>query len=114
MQETTDNTTAQQEDTAQESSAQKSESSKFSLDSFFNEADIMRQELALQMHLAQMDAKDEYEKLDKHFESFKVKSKEMLESAGEFGEEFGEDLQESFKRFASKFKEQYENIKNKM
>ncbi|RKZ63887.1 MAG: hypothetical protein DRQ44_09695 [Gammaproteobacteria bacterium] len=64
-----------------------------------------RGSIQVQLHLLNMDAKDEWNELEKKYQKFKIKASAVAEvtadSAGEVGEAIklvGEELQEGYKR----------------
>ncbi|MCW8852911.1 MAG: hypothetical protein OQK44_09620 [Gammaproteobacteria bacterium] len=71
----------------------------------FKELEEERGKLQVQLHLLSMDAKEEWNELEKKFEKFKSKASTVAEvaedSAGEVGEALklvGEELREGYKK----------------
>jgi len=75
----------------------------------FKELNAEREELQLQLHLLSLDAREEWDELEKKFEQFKTKASAVAEvteeSAGEVGEALklvGEELHKGYKKIRSK------------
>jgi hypothetical protein len=71
-----------------------------------------RDELKLKMHLASMDAREEYEEAEKKWDQVKVKASDIADDAVETSEEFiakskivGEELKETYKRILQRLSE---------
>ena len=64
-----------------------------------------RDEIKLKLHLASLDAKEEFEEADKHWDTLKNKAAEIADDSKETSEEFiakakivGEELKEAYNR----------------
>ncbi len=66
-----------------------------------------RDELALQIHLASMDIKDDWEALEQKWEHFKTKGKQVRKEVNESTEE----VEESVKFLGEEIKDGYQRIK---
>jgi len=87
------------------------------------DAQTLRDELALQIHLGATEAKEEFEKLEPHLNKFKQKTKEIADAAGDTAKELaiaaelgikansGEDLKAALKLTAEELKEGFEKIR---
>ena len=71
-----------------------------------------RDEIALKMHLASMDAKEEFEEAEKKWGQVKTKASEIADDAVETSEEYiakakivGEELKETYHRIAKRLSE---------
>lgn len=71
-----------------------------------------RDEVALKMHLASMDAKEEFEEAEKKWGQVKTKASEIADDAVETSEEYiakakivGEELKETYHRIAKRLSE---------
>jgi hypothetical protein len=95
-----------------ENSTEQTEAAKLTFDKILSEAQQIRDELALQIHLGKMEAQDEFANLDINYEDFKAKSKEILKSAEETGGELGDAAKAGLKVAVNEFKKGYERIKN--
>ncbi len=68
-----------------------------------------REELTLKLHLASMDAKDEFEETEKQWQQIKINAAEIADESKETSEEFiakakivGEELKEAYQRIAKR------------
>jgi hypothetical protein len=68
-----------------------------------------RDEIMLKLHLATMEAKEEFEEADKHWDTLKVKAAEIADDSKETSEEFiakakivGEELKEAYSRISKR------------
>lgn len=73
------------------------------------EAKVKRDELKLQMHLASMEAKEEFQEAEKKWKKFKDKALEIKDEAIETSDEvlvktkiIGEELKETYHRIAKR------------
>lgn len=73
---------------------------------------VEREELQLKLHLASMEAKDEFSEVDKQWQQIKHKASEIADESIETSEEFiakakivGEELKESYHRIAKRLSE---------
>ncbi|QPK62344.1 hypothetical protein IVG45_16000 [Methylomonas sp. LL1] len=71
-----------------------------------------REELRLKLHLAGMDAKEEFEEAEKQWQQIKTKASEIADDSIETSEEYiakakiiGEELKESYHRIAKRLSE---------
>lgn len=71
-----------------------------------------REELRLKLHLAGMDAKEEFEEAEKQWQQIKTKAAEIADDSIETSEEYiakakiiGEELKESYHRIAKRLSE---------
>jgi hypothetical protein len=74
--------------------------------------DSVREELQLKLHLASMEAKDEFEEAEKQWLQIKNKAAEIADESIETSEEYiakakivGEELKEAYQRVAKRFSE---------
>jgi hypothetical protein len=72
-----------------------------------NALKTQREELILQMHLASVEAKDEWEKLEKKWSTFSLKAEKVL---GEI-KEASQDVEDDLKMLGDDLKEHYSHIK---
>ena len=68
-----------------------------------------RDEIMLKLHLASMEAKEEIEEADKHWEDLKIKAAEIADESKETSEEYiakakiiGEELKEAYSRISKR------------
>ena len=68
-----------------------------------------RDELKLKLHLASMEAKEEFEEADKNWDQLKIKAAEIADDSKETSEEFiakakivGEELKEAYNRISKR------------
>jgi len=78
---------------------------KIEFDSLLEKLKSQRDELMLKLHLASMEAKEEIEEADKHWEDLKIKAAEIADESKETSEEYiakakivGEELKEAYNR----------------
>jgi hypothetical protein len=81
-------------------------------ESLLNNLDSVREELQLKLHLASMDARDEFEEAEKQWQLIKNKAAEIADDSVETSEEFvakakivGEELKDSYHRIAKRISE---------
>lgn len=72
-----------------------------------NALKTQREELILQMHLASVEAKDEWEQLEKRWHTFSLKAEKVL---GEI-KEASKDVEDDLKMLGDDLKEHYSHIK---
>ena len=68
-----------------------------------------RDEIKLKLHLASLDAKEEFEEADKHWDTLKNKAAEIADDSKETSEEFiakakivGEELKDAYSRISKR------------
>ena len=68
-----------------------------------------RDEIALKLHLASMEAKEEFEEADKHWDALKNKAAEIADESKETSEEYvakakiiGEELKDAYSRISKR------------
>ncbi|MDD5268466.1 MAG: hypothetical protein PHO08_15290 [Methylococcales bacterium] len=78
---------------------------KIEFDNLFEKLKSERDEIILKLHLASMEAKDEFEEADKHWDTLKNKAAEIADESKETSEEFiakakivGEELKDAYNR----------------
>jgi hypothetical protein len=76
----------------------------------FKELDTERGKLELKLHLLSMDAKEDWDELEKKFEAFKTKASAVAEVT----EESASDVGEALKLVAEEIREGYRKIRNSM
>lgn len=76
----------------------------------FKELNTEREKLQVQLHLLNMDAKVEWEELEKKYEHLKTKTSEVAEVTGDSAAEVGEAL----KLVGEELREGYKRIKDSM
>jgi hypothetical protein len=71
-----------------------------------------RDEITLKLHLASMEAKEEFEEAEKHWEALKIKAAEIADDSKETSEEFiakakivGEELKNAYDRISKRLVE---------
>jgi putative cell wall-binding protein len=71
-----------------------------------------RDEIMLKLHLASMDAKEEFEEAEKNWSKIKIKAAEIADDSKETSEEFiakakivGEELRETYNRISKRLSE---------
>ena len=69
------------------------------------ELKVLRDQVKVQSHLLKMDAKDEYEQLEKKFETFNQKVEDSAQKLGELTEEFWTGQHEEIKALKSKYED---------
>jgi hypothetical protein len=82
---------------------------KIEFDNLLEKLKIERDELKLKLHLASMEAKEEFEEADKHWDTLKNKAAEIADDSKETSEEFiakakivGEELKEAYSRISKR------------
>ncbi len=77
-----------------------------------DDLDSAREKIQLKMHLASMDAKDEFEEAERQWQQIKNKAAEIADDSKETSEEFiakakvvGEELKEAYQRIAKRLSE---------
>ena len=82
---------------------------KIEFDSLLEKLKSERDELKLKLHLATMEAKEEFEEADKHWDTLKNKAAEIADDSKETSEEFiakakivGEELKEAYDRISKR------------
>ncbi|MGZ8183978.1 MAG: hypothetical protein ACXWT1_18670 [Methylobacter sp.] len=78
-------------------------------ESLLDKLQIERDELNLKLHLASMDAKQEFEEAEKQWQHLKIKAAEIADESVETSEEFiakakivGEELKNAYKRIGKR------------
>ena len=68
-----------------------------------------RDEITLKLHLASMEAKEEFEEADRHWDALKIKAAEIADESKETSEEFiakakivGEELRDAYERISKR------------
>lgn len=81
-------------------------------DNLLEKLKIERDKIHLKVHLASMDAKEEFEEAEKKWDKVKEKAAKITDSAGDTSEEYitkakivGEELKETYKRIAKRLSE---------
>jgi len=81
-------------------------------ESLLDNLNSTREELQLKLHLASMDAKDEFEESEKQWQQIKNKAAEIADDSKETSEEFiakakivGEELKDAYQRIAKRLSE---------
>jgi len=84
-------------------------SMKIEFDSLLEKLKSQRDELMLKLHLASMEAKEEIEEADKHWEDLKIKAAEIADESKETSEEYiakakiiGDELKEAYSRISKR------------
>lgn len=75
-----------------------------------NELEIERDHIKLQLHLLNMEAKDEWNELEKKYEQFKTRASVVSEVT----EDSAADVAEAFKLVGEELREGYKRIKNSL
>jgi len=82
---------------------------KIEFDNLLEKLKVERDELKLKLHLASMEAKEEFEEADKHWVTLKNKAAEIADDSKETSEEFiakakivGEELKEAYSRISKR------------
>lgn len=81
-------------------------------ENLLDKLDSEREAIQLKLHLASMEAKDEFEEAEKQWRQFKHKAAEIADDSIETSEEFiakakivGEELKDSYHRIAKRLSE---------
>jgi len=81
-------------------------------ESLLGNLESVREELRLKLHLASMEAKDEFEEAEKQWQLIKSKASEIADDSVETSEEYiakakivGEELKEAYQRVAKRLSE---------
>ncbi|WKJ90702.1 hypothetical protein QZJ86_00785 [Methylomonas montana] len=81
-------------------------------ESLLGNLEAVREELRLKLHLASMEAKDEFEEAEKQWQLIKSKASEIADDSVETSEEYiakakivGEELKEAYQRVAKRLSE---------
>jgi hypothetical protein len=82
---------------------------KIEFDNLLEKLKVERDELKLKLHLASMEAKEEFEEADRHWDTLKNKAAEIADDSKETSEEFiakakivGEELKEAYSRISKR------------
>jgi hypothetical protein len=82
---------------------------KIEFDNLLEKLKSERDEISLKLHLASMEAKEEFEEAEKNWDKFKVKAAEIADDSKETSEEFiakakivGEELKEAYSRISKR------------
>ena len=82
---------------------------KLEFDDLLDKLKTERDEIMLKLHLASMEAKEEIEEADKHWETLKGKAAEIADDSIETSDEFiakakivGEELKEAYSRISKR------------
>ena len=82
---------------------------KIEFDHLLEKLKTERDELKLKLHLASMEAKEEFEEAEKNWDKLKIKAAEIADDSKETSEEFiakakiiGEELKEAYVRIAKR------------
>lgn len=82
---------------------------KIEFDNLLEKLKSERDEITLKLHLASMEAKEEFEEADKHWETLKIKAAEISDESKETSEEFiakakivGEELKDAYARISKR------------
>jgi hypothetical protein len=76
----------------------------------FKELKMERGELKVQLHLLNMDAKEEWEELEKKYEKFKTKASIVADAT----EDSAEEVVEALKLVGEELRKGYKRIRNSM
>lgn len=76
----------------------------------FDELKSQREELAVQMHLAGAEARDEWEEVEKQWQHFSFRTRKVLDEL----KESSEDVEEDLKMLGEDLKEHYTRIKRQL
>lgn len=81
-------------------------------ENLLSKLNIQREELQLKLHLAGMEAKDEFEEAEKQWQQFKAKASDIADDTKETSEEFiakakivGEELKDTYQRLSKRLAE---------
>ncbi len=82
---------------------------KSEFENLLSKLNVEREELQLKLHLAGMEAKDEFEEAEKQWDQVKHKASEIADDSIETSEEFiakakivGEELKDTYQRIAKR------------
>jgi hypothetical protein len=82
---------------------------KIEFDSLLEKLKTERDAILLKLHLASMEAKEEIEEADKHWEDLKIKAAEIADDSKETSDEYiakakiiGEELKEAYNRISKR------------
>ena len=85
---------------------------KIEFDNLLEKLKSERDEIMLKLHLTSMEAKEEFEEADKHWETLKIKAAEIADESKVTSEEFiakakiiGEELKEAYSRISKRLAE---------
>jgi hypothetical protein len=85
---------------------------KIEFDNLLNKLKSERDEIMLKLHLASMEAKEEFEEAEKNWDKIKIKAAEIADDSKETSEEFiakakivGEELRETYNRISKRLSE---------
>ena len=78
-------------------------------DTLLEKLKLERDEISLKLHLASMEAKEEFEEAEKNWDQLKIKAAEIADDSKETSEEFiakakivGEELKEAYNRISKR------------
>ncbi|AEG02863.1 hypothetical protein [Methylomonas methanica] len=81
-------------------------------ENLLNKLNTEREELQLKLHLASLEAKDEFEQAEQHWQQIKQKATEIADDSIETSDDFiakakivGEELKETYQRIAKRLAE---------
>ena len=82
---------------------------KIEFDNLLEKLKSERDELKLKLHLASLDAKEEFEEAEKNWDALKIKASEIADDSKETSEEFiakakivGEELKDAYNRISKR------------
>ena len=82
---------------------------KIEFDTLLEKLKSERDEISLKLHLASMEAKEEFEEAEKNWDQLKIKAAEIADDSKETSEEFiakakivGEELKEAYNRISKR------------
>jgi hypothetical protein len=85
---------------------------KVEFDNLLEKLKSERDKIMLKLHLASMEAKEEFEAAEKNWDSIKIKASEIADDSKETSEEFiakakivGEELKETYNRISKRLSE---------
>jgi hypothetical protein len=81
-------------------------------DNLLEKLKVERDEIALKLHLASMEAKEEFEEAEKNWDSLKNKAAEIADQSKETSEEYiakakiiGEELRDAYSRISKRLRD---------
>ena len=82
---------------------------KIEFDNLIDKLKTERDEIKLKLHLASLEAKEEFEEADKHWDTIKIKATEIADDSKETSEEFiakakivAEELKDAYSRISKR------------
>lgn len=84
------------------------------LDALVNDLKQRRDTLRVKMHLAQADARDEWQNLEKRWEAFEETVESQMDKLEDAAEDAADNIEDALKRAGNDLKQGYERLRKKL